>query len=900
MSRFRTMSWTMMVAAGVACIAVGLPARIETIRTLITAGSEPVTETRRTDSARLFDALAAEGLITAQADGTLLLPPSDWALVRREEARRNGFPDPVDDAGFRLRSRLVRTLHFKSEGWVVLTQAHLYNRMLLGTVAVRDDWSLDGEAAAQLPRAVARPGERPNRWSAVDRFRHEQAPANIAVPERLRRIAAPIRGGFGDWRSWLGVPGGLTLRSSLKIETARIVTVHLVGRLNAERSRLPAGAVVTRRCRPAHCAIPAASTAGGIVAPVEIGSEIRLPLSAGTHEILLAVEPLPTAVPAASDLALVPAPDARLPVWRDRPIFPKPPHAQPHRAVTMADGQVVIDADTGLPTVAAEDHQLLPLLGYGREDPFGLLVGLTAGTGAATPGGGTASGSGSVTLTVDPHVQRATIAALDDIQSALRVINPDDPFRDRRWGALSVLDLDSGAILAQHQFPTLPAGVHVWDLQAARAGAPADDPLRRGQTITVGHTLGSILKVSNAYAAVLAAPEHPEVDAMLRGCAPDRRYSLPCLGLDARASRYLLPGSGKWIENYRHIPLDRSLTKPRRARQCGGDGQPSDGIGIIEALRDSLNVYQVRLAQVLDGDSAKAYDEQAGHRILKGAEQLDPQEREMRLRDLLTEMRSSWLVAAAGRLGFFDTVDLAGEARKLLEPKAGEPAGSLWVMPAEDELADLMRPERRRSRTSGAAAALSQAAIGHRVRALPIQAARMMAGIATGILPTPHLIRALDGQPVDPPPGRRLAGDLTLVRLGLAGVPQVGTAASQFGESVSPGLRKASCAMGLKTGTATASSSDPDDPAGDTVNSAWTAGWVMPEAFDALASDGKPAFRGRIAVACVVSDLTGPLRTGGMVCARVIARLMLHLAAEDQGPESIDELMTLVAEGGAQ
>ena len=261
--------------------------------------------------------------------------------------------------------------------------------------------------------------------------------------------------------------------------------------------------------------------------------------------------------------------------------------------------------------------------------------------------------------------------------------------------------------------------------------------------------------------------------------------------------------------------MARSFYKPLRRAGCG-KGR-SSSLGVRGAVRDSLNIWFVRLAEVMD------------RRNLKGG---GP---------------NTHLAQQSRALGF-------GKRLSLFPPVGGvdstgqnsTPSGG--VLRAMGGDLDLFHPK-----MGAPMQRLSQNSFGQGVRATPLQMARVAAMAASGRLVRPTLLSAWEGVRIAGFDAPSLNLDPALfdrLRQGMKAVPEAGTAAGAF-STENPRDR---CRTFGKTGTAQSL----EKPK---LYSGWFIGW----------RDDKQ-HRPDIAFSCVLTHSVNG--TGGDLCGRTVARIL--------------------------
>ncbi|GEM_PF-2574687 len=769
-----------------------------------------------------------ENLITLAAGGPLVAPASDWALAQLVEAERAGRPSPGNDPVFRRRTELVKALHGSRNGKVVLEMIKSWNASRL-VVAIRDDRPI-----ATQPLGPLQPGDNPAAWTAlrgdglaVASQRGTPSPGHFAFVAGNGELPVSM----SDWRIWVGAEQ-VTLGSDLELTAPARITVQMIGRLDT--TRLPPGATVTWRCRLQPCTQENA-----------VAAELALALPAGRHHLDLAVHAITENGFTLPGLKLD---RSKPPQWSE----PKAGGGVTASdiAITTADGVALWDAVTDHPTDIALRGNYLPLLGYGKLDGRG-LAGLLSQSGG---------GHHAAVLTIDSRLQAAAQQALSaGIEAAFPA---DDPYHAQRRGSLVMLDADSGAILAAARYPVaVVQAVNTWDLERMRMGNPVADRLSdlAWQGLDPYSMPGSAIKPLVVVAALRNAADNPALRAMIEGCRPDARGLLPCTGLSVTQTAYAMAGQSGAIRNFQradgsHDTFALALRGPLRDPRCGPD--TTTQVGVERAIQDSLNIYFVRLQELLDRGEALQYDTQARRR---------------RTKDVTHDLTRSRLIETAHQFRFFEPLDLLGAARPLLAASPDAFVGE----PAQSDLADLLNPDTRAGRRSGAIDAAAQSSIGQRWAVSPLHIALVMSGIASGRISIPHLISEVDGQAIASASPRSVeVPDRERLVAALKSPPETGTAHQAFNAAE---MGTAKCAMHGKTGTGEM----PKTTSHPILNTAWFSGFAdLDDALPRLpGSASTPLFGRRIAFAVQVTHTHGAkTRTGGQVAAPIVAKVLRLLA----------------------
>jgi cell division protein FtsI/penicillin-binding protein 2 len=742
---------------------------------------------------RLFESLRDQGLMSLDGHGRIQIAPAD-AVLARQVAGERGEQQA-------LQQRLLDTYYHALPGAALRQWLTLWNRgRLLG--AVRDD----------RPTPVAGGG-----WQVSDDW-GEALASHPRVPLAFGYLLdGEIRPGFHDWQAVRPAEAGgwLTYTSRVALSQPRTLHIDLIGL--PDNSQLPRHRLYA--CRPEpfadgrHCRRADPS-------PDYAAWRIELPLSTGVHELRLPLRP--AANPQQQDQDLPLALVEGEPVWRpDRAryagVAAGSARAPSRFVLEMADGAALTDeAGSGAPTPLVEELGLSGLVGQGP-DHRQSLSGLLARSAIAD--------QGRVTLTLESGLQRIADQELArQLQEAER---RGGGLHALRRGAVVVLDVASGAILAAAGRPLPPPDSHRWDRRAFAANWPQRDPFRfvPWQGLDSHSAPGSTFKPVTAMAAMDAIAEgEAGLAGMLEGWPQGQLQAET--GLDPQSARYRAAGATE-VPNFGDAPLARAYQKKLPTTPCGTTRQ-SQTLGLREAVRDSINTWFVRLAERMDGGR------------------------------LATGGPDTHLYRRAGQLGF-------GPPFALFPAIGGLPRDDLSHWSARGSV--LKAHSGSLTLGDGEAGVpgqrLAQNAFGQGVQASALQMARVAAAVASGRLPHPTLLLAWEGEPLSPPPARELGLDerwLALLREGMKAVPETGTAQSAF---VGDEHR---CVTWGKTGTAETEF----HAAGGQVRSlrsVWFIGWQRE-------TGGR-----ELAFACSLTHLA-PGNYGGSWCGPLMQRILARWRQE--------------------
>lgn len=810
------------------------------------------------EDSRLFNTMRDLGMLTADADGRLVAPSPDWALTALQKAAAEGGPSPAADKGWAEKRAAVRAYYGPFNGRQLRLQTALWNRSLF-PVSVRDDAAA---ASGVAPVWLAAPAEvlAAGGWAVGGLVE----PLPLSVPEHHHFFAAAASPGMSAWKVFGGGPSPVVLFTRFSPPyPADGLTVQVLG--DVDLASLPPGWRAQADCAAGPCVRHVLRSPAGLTGDTELRLKVR-PVrrderwaTAGALRIARRADGTPEWLPSRQNR--------------------NGGGGLAHTEIATADGVPLVGGD-GAPTGRAAALGVLPVIGLGVADPRGV-----AGQAARRENGDEAAAVG---LTINAQIQAAAFAALGEALSqpfgavgkGEKTKPPADPFAHLRRGALTVIDPDSGAILAAAAWPPPPAGLDLWSVTAFSHRNPAVDPFAPigWQAVDSERAPGSTFKLATGLALAAAEADAPQIKAFVKGCAPQADGFFPCLGFGTGSTGYAIPPQGleKQVRNflipgqgYQKAGDSLGASKLERAPACiGGLRVASRSLGEAQALRDSLNGYFVRGAELMDAADARRYDRQM--RRVQSGEPYPPPPK-LRLADLIDA------------LGFGETVDLAGAARA----KIGEPKGmgmtALTMAPAQADIFDLFsrpapRPNRVKWEHISAVDVISRTAIGQQIYPTPLQMARVAAAARNGAVPVPHLIQTWNGETMPAPASRPLPpGDRGPVVEGMKMVAETGTAAGKkaFGRWDGTPAEQIKCGVFGKTGTSEVAVKGKQPH-----TTAWFVGWIEPEAL-AAAGDGGAAGKRPLAFSCMVTHGFGDRRTGGGVCAPIVADFVDRLVRGD-------------------
>jgi len=595
--------------------------------------------------------------------------------------------------------------------------------------------------------------------------------------------------------------------------------------------------------------------------------------------------------------------------WMD--LTPGSWRAPSAHALYTADGVELCDV-TGEVTDAAWDLGLTSLTGVNIKDGNSLQWVLSEG-----------AQDGEARLTIDSRLQKIVREELDNGVNGFW--NSTDQFARLRRGGAVILDADTGEILAAASYPSLGIGMHLWDLNAFSSYYHARNwrTFRPWQGIDAHSAPGSTFKPVTAMAAIKTVqddgPQADRIRSYMEGLktsdfkkesglalstigydpANDISFNWICENNDpTKCNRWYVYKSDnstkrvhedfaelvekdkkykgtKTINNYNRYPLSRLVEKKQNE---SGVWVYREIFGLEQAVRESANVWFVKLAEIMDGTAARGYDEH-----------------EFSAQDDLP-----WPALGLGeysrKLGFGgEKIDLLSNARGKVMMNRKDPNDRKW---GEGDVLFAHPGELvvQGGRKDGFLQTfLAQNSIGQASTSTPLQMARVAAAISTNVLPHPYLLTNLNGDKLDATEGLKLEFEaglwdkgkekvglgnymgLDLLKSGMKAVVNNGTASKAFKKH--PDRFRT---FG-KTGTANVGlmivkegSADKEETKA-AYNSAWFMGWREPDNSGQAVERreaGEPGQR-RLAFACFVSHAYGKGHNGGgSVAAPIVARIL--------------------------
>ncbi|MDM8523641.1 penicillin-binding transpeptidase domain-containing protein [Desulfococcaceae bacterium HSG8] len=665
-------------------------------------------------------------------------------------------------------------------------------------------------------------GSRESKWHAYDAgsSRWDFLRTGKRVPESFGFVNnGRLQPNFGDWLAAYTVARKVEFRTTLTLQTSRSVSVQVIGKPETIHPR-PSRIEPCYRKKEKNC------SAGNAEA-----SAIHFSLPAGTHTLSITASPARNTETKVGGLNICMKSDRSSFQWVN--LRPGSPASYKHFKLMTSDNIALTD-DRGNPTPACEKLGLVPLTGVGSRTPYSLYGILSR---SVLP-----PDMAEVFLTLDSRKQTL---ARESLTRRIDTLWPNDKYSDRRRGALIILDADTGAILAAATHPVPPSGVHPWDLSSFGKVYPLKNPmLMRGWQGADRHNApGSTFKPVVALAAMGASEDNRAIPDFLEGFTMRKFNRGTGLNLNCTAYHpvtgdcYTTSRLPRKIPNFRNEALSLVFEKNKLEKNR------KSVFGLREAVRDSVNIWFARLAVITDGELATAYDKTMKDRM-RGSP--------------IPDFPDFQLVKTAQKLGFGDPLALDMgintppniQLHRRTPVKGGREGDVLYGYTGKTDLME---------RTRGIQMwILAQNAIGQGMTTTPLQMSRVAGTIATGEIISPYLIRQWGGTRAKPSKKKDLGIDenqLNLLRTGMKAVPEAGTAKGAFWKY--PDLRKS---VYGKTGTA-----DVAEKNERSFNTTWFIGWYEPQ---------NKEKQEKLAFACMITHAYGQRRTGGSVCAPIIAEIL--------------------------
>ncbi len=766
------------------------------------------TDAPATEVERLFDALKANNLLTVGVNGKACLMPADAILAQKAadagilvSEPGNACPTQLEKQASFKKKRLLNKVYTTQVG-KILRQWLIYWNNSRQLTAIRDNRpsiqnrpttteSQKGSCSSLELRQMN------SAWKVQCSNWYHHVPPEFGYV--LNKVLEP---GFGKWLATkqqtiytteldlaqkytltlqiIGVPGKLVVRSLKTGKKLKTNPKKLACYPKDSKYVLGGGCIIHKRRHLQALAY-----------------QLRLTLSPGRYRLELPIQPVLNQKPDNRNLPIALKDDSL--IWnRKREDYGGTNKmARPFTkfVVRTRDGQALTDKmGCGSPRPIVADYGLTAFVGYSRND-YNTLSGLIARS--AIPSGS------EVRLTLDSPLQDIAQKELKNFSQRFKKNTK------KRRAAVVILDAKTGAILAAANIPSPVYALPHWDRTAFAVTWPDRDPFRftPWQGLSVHSTPGSTFKLVTALAAIKASQENPSLKKMLEGLNPRNFYRMTKFSINA--SCYKPSRSTSKICNFNKNGMLRSLTNGK--------------LGLPEAIRDSLNIWFVRLGVLMDK------------------------------KNLDSGGPDTWLAKQARALGFGETFSLFPKVDGLPNILACPNTRGDALCAATGNL-DLYHSE-----LGARLQRLAQNSFGQGVQTTPLQMARLALTLATGRLFKPTLLQDWPGQTFTPE-WQNLSWDPKLIKLlhqGMKAVPIRGTARRPFANSPNR-----SWVYG-KTGTA-----QTQKIKNSFLYSGWFIGWR-----NTPTSENDKVGKPEIAFACMISHLPDRYY-GGNSCGKIMAKIL--------------------------
>ena len=664
-------------------------------------------------------------------------------------------------------------------------------------------------------------------WKAMDSKHHNlYLKTTSQIPEFGVFVSAgTMKPGFHEWIGAFTEIGAIKFSTKIQINTPKTVTIQLIGKfLNVSASSCLKTDIKTKQRKingkqnPAFQELKSSETYPGC--------EITIPLSKGEHTISIIAKPVEfykNKIPGYNISWAYKKSWPECIAWQDTS---KKKSKKPSVfSVETSDGIKLLTPE-GTLTNKIWETGLSPIIGSYKGER-NTLSGLLS----------SAKHNGNITLTIDYKLQNIVKTALE---TQIQELWKNDKYAELRRGAVVLLDADTGEILAAFSYPKLQAGVNSWDLKAFATYYPSKSlqVFRPWKGIDRHNAPGSTFKPVVAMSAILAIQDNisnkNDIEKFIIGYSKKQfsksGITISCAGYNPLTRKCYtsrrISSNKVVVSNFKNFPVGRGFTTHK-----------DKILGLREAIRDSINIWFVRLGQLVDGEKAKSYD-------IKRKKLLENQPLPERPRFYLGQM--------AKKLGFqFQSMDLLFNLKDHIHLERNIPANkregdSLFAVTGKMSLLD--------EKKQGLEKILAQTSFGQGITASPLQMAKIAATIATGKLHKPYIVKKLNDMEMEHSQGVDINLKdklMILIRNGMKAVPENGSAKNAF--KGYPNLNK----IYGKTGTSNVAIE----------KKIWTT-WFM-----GYKDPVKPNDR-RIAFACMVTHATGKGKnTGGYVAAPVIRKI---------------------------
>jgi cell division protein FtsI/penicillin-binding protein 2 len=757
----------------------------------------------------LFEKLRQNGLISSSPDNQLIPKPPDFILIKKAREAENPGSSKYDSEKLKKKSNVLKKLYASKAGQIVRNQIMLWNATR-SFAAIRDN------------RSKKRQHDRLNNWLAGDPKGMEWNfhRTGKLVPESFGYVNnGKLLPNFNDWRAVYTDEETITFHTTVTLDKPGKLVVQVIGKPDSPKPERE-----HYFCPPRVQCSPDKSMAYKLIYDN---------LKKGANPITIRVQPVRTVQKTIEGLCIRMDEEKNF-TWINRE---RRSNKVYHRFKITTSDDVDLTDENGEPAPAAEKLGLIPLVGMGRKTPFTLYDVLSRS--------GLPAGTSEIKLTIDSNIQETTRNILLSNVEKLLPKNVNDPYKDKRRATVVILNADTGAILAATQRRTPPKNVHPWDIASFRKIYPEKDPMlvRAWQGLDKHNAPGSTFKTVTSLAALKEAENNITISEYIEGYS--RKNFTAKTGLSLNCGHYDPYGK----ECYASKPKE-PVTISNFSVSNGYTLKMSDYLrytpvlGLTGAVQESANIWFVRLAQIMDGEKALAF------------------EKDFRL-DHDTPLPDFRLAETAKKLGFGKPIHLLSNLPSKIElfpclPKKGRTGGVIYGQSCILNIANKdILDSKYTDYVPRMLWILSQNSIGQGVSASPLQMARVAASVYSGQIIRPYLLTELGGKNLKPPEREKLDIDTKKLKTGMKNVVKEGTASGHIKQNRER--------YHAKTGTAEVKRNDIRKEPKE-YNSVWLTGWYE-------AKNGK-----KYAFCCMVTHAwSRDKNTGGEVCGPIVEEIMAKI-----------------------
>jgi len=788
----------------------------------------------------LFEKLKEYDLITILDDKRIDVKASDYGLFIKAEKYKNSKNSKLTDFE-KEQINLIKRLYHTNAGKAVLLQIKKWNQSRL-FCAVRDNRINSGKDLS-------------NKWSAYetddDNWFFQDISHNVPLSFGYvnRGLLTP---GFNDWLAAHSTGRSVLFKTKINFKKSFGLKIQVVGTVKKFMDNKKDCSNLVKICDQSF----------------PYASNIELKLE-GEHDLKIIIEPVNNKDSEVNELNIC----LKKPLNKEKNNIEKieniswlgkikkSPLASSYSPLTITTSDnVILTNGNGKTSSFCESSGLLSLIGY-NPHMSGTMYDMLARSKRQ-------KSMNQISLTIDSRLQ--SIAQ----QTLLRKINEyqnkkwkNNFFSNQRRASVIILGLDdnnAGEILAAANLPQPLPGLHPWDIASFTKLYHKRNPfmISAWKGLDGNNAPGSTFKPVVSLCAISEANTNSFIRNYLNGYS--RKTFKENTGLDINCSAYnprtddciyLAPKESRppdYIKNSNNSTLYSYFGY--RKSSCIKNQKKKNVFGLHQAIRNSVNVWFVRLLKIIDGDTAIKHDNDLMYSSQKGLPDFK-----------ITQMAKKF---GFGNMPFDLAYNLPFDisSRRIPYIKARQDGDVLY---SSFGTLDIMDPKRRDYLWI-----LSQNAIGQGMTASPLQMARICASINRNEIVMPSLFKKAGNLSLKKKSFKQLDINKSLINVlksGMKAVPETGTASSAFFKY--PGR----CRIYGKTGTANTGKhkvkikykNNNIHEKNIYTYSAWFNGFFTNE------NNNK-----KIAFACMITHTYGNHKSGASVCAPVIKEILMQWEKE--------------------